>query len=328
MIEYHLAYEYLVTGRVGEGWDYYERGFASTISPTIARSPNRRFPVPRWDGRRLRKGQRLMIWREQGIGDELRFAALLPMLDVGEGDVVVECDSRLVPAFQRSFPAMAFRGPQLPTEAQRDPPDLDYDFHYPIGSLPKLLMRDRSVYSRLGGFLSASPWQAGRFAQRLSAFEGKRKIGICWRSHKLSSARNKKYTTLADWKDILELKDVVFVSLQYGDVEPEIVAVEESLGIQILRWPDVDLKDDLEAVLGLMQNLDAVVSTSTAVLPLAGSLGRPAILIGHPVWMLLGESDVYPWFKTVIPCLVSEDQAVRDGLGAAKSKLEKMIQAD
>jgi Flp pilus assembly protein TadD len=321
MIEYHLSYEYLATGRLAEGWDLYERGFASSISPTIARTPDRRFSVPRWEGQPLAQGQRLMIWREQGIGDELRFASLLPLLDVGEGHVVVECDPRLVPTFERSFPAMQFRSSHYANDGTGKSTLSDYDFHCPIGSLPKYLMRDRRAFSHLGGFLQASPWQAARFAQRLAGHEGKRKIGICWRSHKLGLARDKKYTSLVDWRDIFKLKETVFVSLQYGDVEAEIREAEKSFGIKILRWRDVDLKDDIEAVFGLMQNLDAIISPSTAVLPMAGALGRPTIFVGHPVWWMLGESDVYPWFQSVAPCLVGKDQSVSSGLTSARKLL-------
>ncbi len=324
MIEYHLGYAYLATGRLAEGWDWYERGFAATISPTIARTPDRRFSVPRWEGQRLASGQRLMIWREQGIGDELRFASLLSLVDVGEGDVIVECDPRLVPAFERSFPAMQFRGPCYADDGSGKPTRSDYDYHCPIGSLPMFLMRDRSIFSRLGGFLKPSPWQVARFAQRLSGHEGKRKIGICWRSHKLGLARDKKYTTLADWQEILALRDAVFVSLQYGDVDDEIREAEKSFGIRILRWSDVDLKDDIDAVLGLMQNLDVIVSPSTAVLPMAGAIGRPTFFVGHPVWWLLGESETYPWFSSVTPCLVSEGEAVSSGLAKVKASLDAL----
>lgn len=310
MIEYHLSYEYLATGRLTDGWDLYERGFASSISPTIARTPDRRFSVPRWEGQALQKGQRLMVWREQGIGDELRFASLLPLMDAGEGMVVVECDPRLAPAFERSFPTMQFRGPHYTSDGNAQPTLADYDFQCPVGSLPKFLMRDRSVFSQLGSYLQPSPWQAARFAQRLARHEGKRKIGICWRSHKLGLARDKKYTSLKDWHEILAIKDVVFVSLQYGEVESEIREFEESCNIKILRWPDVDLKDDLEAVFGLMKNLDLIVSTSTAVLPMAGALGRPAIFLGHQSWMLLGETDKYPWFKSVEVLVAAADQKI------------------
>jgi Flp pilus assembly protein TadD len=323
MVTYHLSYSYLATGKLAEGWDLYEFGFSSSISPLIARRPDRRFSVPRWNGQALAKSQCLMIWREQGIGDELRFASLLSKLDIGLGKVIVECDPRLIPSFQRSFSSIEFRSPHYVNDSTERQTLDDYDFHCPIGSLPKFLMKDRSIFSQLGGYLQASPWQSARFAQRLCQYEGKRKIGICWRSHKLGFARDKKYTSLEDWKEIFAIKDAVFVSLQYGDVETEILDIEKSCGIRILRWPDVDLKEDLEAVFGLMRNLDVVISPSTAVLPMAGALGCPTFFVGHPVWWMLGETDVYPWFSSVRPCLVQPDQPVSSGLAVVAQRLEE-----
>lgn len=327
MIEYHLSYEYLATGRLAEGWDLYERGFASSISQTIARTPYRRFSVPRWEGQALKKGQRLMIWREQGIGDELRFASLLPLLDVGEGTVVVECDARLTSTFERSFPNIQFRGPHYANDGTGMQTMSDYDLHCPIGSLPKYLMRDSSAFGHLGGFLKASPCQAARFAKRLANYEGMRKIGICWRSHQLSATRNRKYTALTDWHEVLATPDTVFVSLQYGECEAELQAMEQALGISILRWPDMNLKDDLEAVLGIMANLDLVISPSTAVLAMAGALGVPTIYLGQRSWILLGESERYPWFRSVKPLIIPPTEPVSSTLLKVPHWINRMVPA-
>ncbi len=310
VVEHHLSFEYLHAGRLAEGWDLYERGFSPLVPPSLARRPDRQFSVPRWDGRPLPAGQSLLLWREQGIGDELRFLSLLSQLEVGQGRVIIETDSRLVGALQRSFPRYLVRAYLSQIDANSASLSADFDCHLPIGSLPRFLMRSRAIYPKLGGYLQASPWQSGRFAQRLAQNEGKRLIGICWRSHKLSAIRNRKYTALADWVPVLSMPGTRFVSLQYGDCEDELTQIEKQLGMTILRWEDVNLKDDLEAVLGLMQNLDLVISTSTAVLPMAGALGRPAIYVGHSNWMLLGESNCYPWFSSVQPLLAATDSSV------------------
>lgn len=310
VVEHHLSFEYLHAGRLADGWELYEHGFSALVPPTLARRPDRHFAVPRWDGRPLSTGQSLLLWREQGIGDELRFLSLLPQLEVGLGRVIVETDRRLVDALQRSFPQYLVRASRSQEDAGDSALATDFDCHLPIGSLPRLLMQSRTIYPKLGGYLQASPWQSGRFAQRLATHEGRRLVGICWRSHKLSATRNRKYTALADWAPVLSMPGLVFVNLQYGDCEDELSEIEKQLGIIILRWKDVDLKDDIEAVLGLMQNLDLVISPSTAVLPMAGALGRPAIYIGHANWMLLGENDRYPWFSSVLPLLAAPDDSV------------------
>lgn len=316
MIEYHLAYAYLADGRLSEGWELYERGFSPLISPTIARRPDRRFKAPRWDGRPLAKGKRLMVWREQGIGDELRFLSLLPGADVGEGQLIIETEARLIPMLQRSFPNAEVREQRLKGEAQED-----YDVQLPVGSLPRLLLKEDSARIGNGAFLQASPFEVARFAQRLAGADKRKKIGICWRSHKLGGSRDKKYTLLTDWYPLLSSREFVFVSLQYGDCEQELLEAERALGIRILRWTDVNLKDDLDAVLGLLRNLDVVISPSTAVVPMAGAVGTATILLTNPTWLLLGQQDRYPWLASVTPLVANADGSVADCLAGAAAAL-------
>jgi Flp pilus assembly protein TadD len=324
LIEYLLSFRYLESGRLKEGWAFYEHGFSPLIPRSFTRGPDRQFNVPRWDGAALRADQTLMIWREQGIGDELRFAAALPELVHVGGRIIIECDPRLVDALQRSLPTFYVRA--VPTKAETTSTDTaDYDFQLPMGSLAGLYMQSAENFGRLGGYLQPSVFQSAKYAQRLSEFDGLKKIGICWRSHQLSATRNKKYTVLEDWQDILSTPNAVFVNLQYGDCEQELLEAERRHGIKILRWPDTDLKNDLEAVMGLMQNLDLVISPSTAVVPIAGAVGRKTIFIGHSSWVILGEKTRYPWFSSVHPVLVDKTLPVASGLPEAKRLMDVFL---
>lgn len=320
MIAYHLSFAYLATGRLAEGWPLYESGFSAAISPTIARHPQRQFSVPRWDGEPLGPGKRLLLWREQGIGDELRFLSVLPQVEIGQAQLLIETEPRLVEMLRRAFTRAEVRVQAAGTGGADD-----IDFHLPIGSLPGLVMQDSGVFGKLGGYLSAMPDQIGRFRTLLDHTAGRPRVGICWRSHMQGGARQKKYTALRDWSPVLTNPGLDFVCLQYGDCEAELLAVENELGVRIHRWPDVDLKNDLEAVLGLMHHLDVVISPSTAVIPLAGALGRPTIFIGHPSWIMLGERERYPWFSSVRPVLAAPDKPVSSVLPQLPSVLLEIL---
>lgn len=324
LIEHHLSFEYLGAGKLAEGWTLYERGFSPLVPLSLARRPDRRFAVPCWDGMPLQAGQTLLLWREQGIGDELRFLSLLSQVDIGRGQLIIETDRRLVAALQRSYPHMLVRAQPQSTSDAAIEGYTDFDVQLPIGSLPRLFMKERASFHQLGGYLKADPSQVARFAQRLAAYDGKIKIGICWRSHLRSASRNRKYTALADWGPVLTMPDAVFVNLQYGDCEDEIAALEQQLGITIIRWSDVDLMQDIEAVLAIIQLLDLVVSPSTAVLPMAGAIGTDTIFVGHPTWMLLGETECYPWFRTVIPLLVPDKAPVSDAIPRVPAEIRRI----
>jgi len=104
---------------------------------------------------------------------------------------------------------------------------------------------------------------------------------------------------LSDWEYLLQQPDFVFVNLQYDDCEAELQAIENKLGISIVRWSDLDLKNDLENVLALIKNLDAVVTVGTAVSSFAGVVATPTFVLSKQSWMMLGENEHYPWFDSV-----------------------------
>lgn len=315
MLDFQLGIDYLTCGRIKEGWQLYEKGFSSVVPATFARSPQRQFTVPMWSGQSLSVREKLMIWREQGVGDEIRFAALLPLLpNEIRSNLILECDPRLVDLFARSMPELEVR----PDTQTRN----DFDYHLPIGSLARLLMDSVNVLQDAVPLFYPDPNDIERFSDRLSHFKGKKLIGICWRSHKLSATRNKKYTALEDWAGILSMPDMVYVNLQYGECEAELQQMEDQLGIQIQRWDDIDLMNDFSAVAALIKNLDWVISVSSAVVPLAGAVGVPTLCMCHQSWALLGQDRTYPWFPTVTPIVVPHNDAIATALGSVKDMIQ------
>ena len=123
-------------------------------------------------------------------------------------------------------------------------------------------------------------------------------VGICWRSGYLNPERNVEYTKLTEWAGILTLSDIQFINLQYDECEEELVEAEALFDIKIMRWPELDLKNDFESTMALMSNLDLVVTVGTAVSPMAASIGIPVYLMAGKGWPNLG-TDYYPWFKNV-----------------------------
>jgi len=259
-----------------------------------------------------------MIWREQGVGDEIRFAALIPLLPQSvRNNLVLECDHRLVNLISRSMPEVRVRA-----ESQSMS---DFDYHLPIGSLPRLLMKSVDVLRDAPPLLTPDPKDVAKFAGRLAEFRGKKLVGICWRSHKLSATRNKKYTALEDWRSILSIPGAVFVNLQYGECEEEIQQIERELGIRILRWADLDLMHDFSGVAALIANLDLVVSISSAVVPLAGAVSAQTLCMTYQNWVLLGEKNFYPWFPSVMPVAVPYSEPIVTALPIPEQRVRELV---
>jgi tetratricopeptide (TPR) repeat protein len=324
-MKFALGFEYLKSGRLAEGWNLYDSGLSENLPNAVARHPLRKFVVPRWDGSRLEKGQRLMVWREQGVGDEVMFGGCLKLLESTGADVIIEVDNRLVATLQRSFPKFEVRGQYFAPDHGLMQTKKDYDYQISFGSLCQYFLKSTEDLDRLSPYIAPDEDKKQEFAERLAVYGTSKKVGICWRSGSLSAKRNSSYTHLDDWEKIFSIPGITFVNLQYGECEEELKEAEGKFGIEIARWNDVNLKDDLESVFALMSNLDAVVSVGTAVIPFAGALGVPAIVMLLNSWVLLGLEDRYPWFPSITPIVVPVDGYVAQALPAVPGLLEQLM---
>ena len=294
-VKFYAAFEYLKQGQLQKGWDYYDGGFSLLVPLAGARSPRRTFDVPRWEGKPL-QGKTLMVWREQGLGDELLFYTCLHELKDMGGQIIVECDKRLVEVLARSFPEFKVRPEAFLPQDDGKAIHSDFDFHVPVGSLMRYFRPTLESFQRSGAYIKTDPAKAAKFAERLAPYkEDYRLVGICWRSGKLDPVRNLSYTTLDEWGEVLQTPGFKFVNLQYGDCEAELQQAEEKYGVEILRWPDLNLKDDLDDVFALMRSLDAVASVQTAVLVMGGSVGVPTVGVKAGGWTNFGNTELNPW---------------------------------
>lgn len=311
LISYYLSYSYLYIGELEKGWALYEFGYGGLLPLGAIRSL-RKFKQPKWSGE-LIKNKKLLIWREQGLGDEIEFSTCLPDVQKLGLSVILECESRLVDAFKRSFPEWEVRPERVGNDGY--PLADDFDFHCPVGSLPRIFRNSiNSFANNQKNLLSPSLELKEKYFDRLKPYKNKKLVGISWRGGKLSIERNMNYTSILDWIDIFKTPNCQFVNLQYGECEEELLEVEKMCGIEILRWPDLDLKNNLEEVMALTSNLDYVVSVGTAIGSIAPAIGTPTILLTLRHWLLLGEKSSYPWFKCVTPLIAAHENGVASQL--------------
>lgn len=297
-IKYLLSYDYLAVGRLKEGWLNYDLGFDLSIQSNSRRNPVRKFKKPIWDGTII-PGKTILIWREQGIGDEILFYTCLPdLVDLGM-EIIVECEERLVETLLRSFPKFTIRKENFNKLNLKNYNKEDYDFHLPVGSLMRYFRDDVTKFHNSFPIFKVDENKAKQHEENLIIKKSeKKRIGICWRSGLLDMERNQFYLVVEDLIPILQNKDFDFVNLQYGECEDELLEVERLSGINIIRWSDLDLKNDIDSVLALISRLDLVITVGTAVSPMAASLGKKVLLIGFKGWTNLG-TNYYPFFPTI-----------------------------
>ena len=287
-VEFMLGISFMLTSELDRAWHFYERRFAPTGS--VVRRP---FHQRWWDGRHPVAGK-LLVWAEQGFGDELIFSSMLPALVGADLDVVVEVDPRLVSIFARSLPSLEF-------VARRTPPaprllEADIVAQIAMGSLAKLVRPTLASFSRVGGFLVPDPELRKRYKARLAGCGSGLKVGIAWRSGLKDVGSRRFHTELLEWGPILSTAGVQFVNLQYGDCQAEREAAETQFGIAIQAFSEIDLFNDIEGALGLSSSLDLVISTGTSAYTMAAAAGIETWLLAlHNDYFMLGRDDM-PWF--------------------------------
>lgn len=129
---------------------------------------------------------------------------------------------------------------------------------FKASSAPLFNVRDEEL-ERIGGWLSSLP--------------GKLKVGISWRSGSRDFLRDVSYKDILECGELLGLKGVDFINLQYSDTSEECAEVKKRFGADIHTMPGLDLKNDIRDICALALACDVVIAPSTAVRELAGAAG-------------------------------------------------------
>jgi tetratricopeptide (TPR) repeat protein len=283
----------LDSGNYARGWDDYELRHARGKG-----AAPRNFPYPVWQGGALRPGAALLVYGEQGLGDEIMFASCVPDLHARGINVVLECDHRLAGLFARSFPYAQVHG------AARDG-DRSWLARYPqieeqmaIGSLPRMLRRHADDFPPQGGFLHADPRRVAHWRESLARSSAGVNVGIAWSGGTAKTRRDLRSIPPRELAPLFEAPRVTFISLQReaGGALTEIAAI---CGANVLSFAGA--LNDVDETAALVQALDGVIAVDNTVAHLAGALGRKTwILLPHSAdWRWLRARSTSPWYRSV-----------------------------
>ena len=287
---WNRAHHLLASARFREGWRDYAYRFASLA---ILRRP---LPFPDWRGEPL-EGKTLLVYAEQGLGDEIMFASCLPEIIAKARHCVIESDRRLVSLFRRSFPNTTVVARPEDDDAipwLKDLPPVD--LQVAAGTLPSYLRNDWTDFPAHSGYLKADHENVTQWRARLDALGPGLKVGLSWRGGTQLTRTSARSLPLADLGGALTGSGRHFVSLQYGKVDEDIGAARAAGIENIVHWPNAIA--DYDETAALVSALDIVVSVQTSLIHLTGALGRPVWVMvpAVPEWRYLRGGDRMPWY--------------------------------
>ena len=282
----------LLLGRFKAGWRGYEWRWRTREESD---DRGRLFPQPVWDGRALPDGK-LLVWSEQGVGDEIMFASLLPEL-AATTDCVLECDLRLLPLFARALPKVELVARADPLPGRLKAPDIRAQIA--AGSLGRWLRPDRASFAGHGGaYLRPDAEKRDRCRARYGT--DKLNVGIAWHTTKNEPTAQRRIK-LEELLPILQVPGVRFVSLQYGDHREAIAKLRSEAGVELLQDPAIDQLKSLDDFAAQTAALDLVIGIDNSAVHMAGALGVPAwvLLPQPPEWRWLIEGEDCLWWPSL-----------------------------
>jgi tetratricopeptide (TPR) repeat protein len=306
----NLAYALLMAGEIDQGFRQYDQRWHNPGFP----SSRRPFPLRIWKGQNLLH-HGLLVYMEQGMGDEIMFAWYMRFIAQRAAHVMVECDHRLVPLFQRSFPAFTVVARRYPVDPATTAGNRRYKT--PAGHVPKhywFETRDHMMkmwpvatrpISRTTGYLKVDPERRAHWRRYLDSFGDERlKVGICWRSSYHNRARDLQYLAPDEIGQCFD-ENFVVLNLQYDHQEEETDLLEKvgrERGYEFVTPPEIDLKDDLDDLTALCEVCDIVVTPLISTAFMASAVGTPTWVFRSSdtgrIWQQLGAPFV-PWFPSM-----------------------------
>jgi tetratricopeptide (TPR) repeat protein len=255
----------LQLGRFDTGWSRYEARWKS------ARFKSNRLVTskPQWSpGSGLK---RVLVWGEQGIGDQIFYASMLNRLRYEVDKVTMLIDPRLISLFQRSLPTIDF----LPNISEV--PVDEHDSHLPIASIGAQFVHSIDDIEQVASrrYLKADPARVEHLKGKIPL--DKPIIGLSWTSAAIKIGPHKSMA-LETLKPILDLDQYRFINLQY------VQSVTEQVDPRVTRLV-INCRDDFEGMAALLELCTAVVTVSSSTVHLAGALGRPVYLMdANKLW--------------------------------------------
>ncbi|MBF0445812.1 MAG: tetratricopeptide repeat protein [Magnetococcales bacterium] len=290
---YSMSYVQLLKGELKKGWANYNLRW-NDKHHDFTRFFKHENKI--WQGEPL-KGKRLLVWDEQGVGDNIIFNSMVPdLLDRG-AYIVLECDKRLISLFTRSLPTVTC----IPNNDSFSGDSFRHEFDYfiPNGNLGSLLRQDIYSFPKDSGYLLPNSEQKASIRNRYLAINGGVLVGIAWYSK--SDKYKNKSIKLTDLDPLLSIPGVTFVDLQYGDTAVERSEFTKKTGINIIHDDEINQKDDLDSFASQVAAMDLVVTISNTTAHMAGALGVPTFLmLGiSPIWYWMLDRPDSVWYSSL-----------------------------
>ncbi len=282
---WNRALAMLLNGDLLEGFRQYQ--WRRVPSLGIVTYPHS-YDKPRWDGRPI-NGKTILIHFEQGFGDSIQFIRYLPKLKEIGATVIFQARAPMLDLL-KDFTGIDKLIESKPNSGVTE----DFDFYAALMDLPAIFQTTMQTIPSDVPYLFAGKAKTEEWKERLNSTDYK--VGITWAGKSTNENDAIRSCKLNNFEPLAKINGVKLFSLQKEDAAKQIDQFENN-EIENLAHHIKDFSDTA----GAIENLDLVISVDTAVLHLAGAMGKPAwaLLPFAPDWRWLLDRDDSPWYPTL-----------------------------
>jgi tetratricopeptide (TPR) repeat protein len=288
--KFNKAIALLRGGDYKQGWRLYEHRWDTNKMHKSSKKIITNKPLWQKD----KKGK-LLVWAEQGIGDEIMFMSIIDEVCLDVEKLWCLVDPRLEKIFERSFnKKIVF------INDKKEIDGLDYEFHIPMGSLPMYYRNSINEFPKEKvNYLKADEDKTNKYKEMIKSNYPGKIIGISWDSKNPINGL-KRGVSLNDFINAFDSSDIHFLNLQYGNVNEEINEINK-IKNKIISFEEIDNFNDIDGLAALIMCCDEVISIDNSTVHLSGALGvkTKIILQEIPDWRWLLNKRDSPWYLNV-----------------------------
>ena len=288
--KYSLAQCQLAKLNYKEGWSNFDfRWLSHNFNSPIFQTNWPKFKI---------KSERknVLLWQEQGIGDQILFIRFLKDLMPIINNLYIEIDKRLHPIIKRLYPNINFYNRSLSID------DININSQLPLGDLGSFFVQDDSYFLKNNKSYITSDIKKNEELQSKLNSKNKIKCGISWISKNKDIGLNKSLT-LEMLKPILSISNISFIDLQYNDTNVERENFYKNNGIKIDKIKELDNFNDINGITSLIDICDFVITVSNSNAHLSGALGKETFLLlpkgKGKLWYWTSENDKSLWYPSI-----------------------------
>lgn len=301
--KFNLALLYLESGNYARGFDLYADGHHRLREQKIF-NPDPPPLTPELHAQLKGKGKRLIVWGEQGIGDELMFATMFADIKK-DYHIVFDCHERLESLHKTSnwYQADGYPITLFPTRKKDEKGwSVEADAKTSIGNLARFYRRTPESFAWRGPIYKANTAQVVEMRGHLTRLaQGRKIIGLALNGGTMSTARTYRSMHPDRLKDLLSDDRYFFVSLDYEDMTGIGNHIAEKYGAGKFFWsPAACWAWDYHNQAALVAATDCIVTVCQSIAHLSAAMGHLTYVLtpSRPAWRYGISGDTWTWYPS------------------------------